>query len=45
MNRFHLLLDGLEMKELHLNGHRYTWTSGTHTPTKTKIDHVFANCY
>jgi hypothetical protein len=37
-----MLVDEVEMKELHLHGQRFTWSSGTHTPTQTKIDHVFS---
>jgi hypothetical protein len=43
MNSFRLLVDEVEMKELHLHGRRFTWSSGTQTPTQTKIDHVFAS--
>jgi hypothetical protein len=42
MNTFCSLLDGIEVKELHMNGRRYTWSSGTANPTLTKIDHIFA---
>jgi exonuclease III len=41
MNQFHRLLEEIEMKELHLHGRRFTWTSGTQAPTQSKIDHVF----
>jgi endonuclease/exonuclease/phosphatase family metal-dependent hydrolase len=41
MNQFRTLLDELEVKELQLHGRRFTWTSGTASPTQTKIDHVF----
>jgi endonuclease/exonuclease/phosphatase family metal-dependent hydrolase len=41
MNTFRALLDEIEVKEMHLNGRRYTWSSGTQNPTQTKIDHVF----
>jgi hypothetical protein len=41
MNNFRTILDDLEVKEMHLHGRRYTWTSGTANPTMTKIDHVF----
>jgi exonuclease III len=43
MNSFRLLLDEVEMRELHLHGRRYTWSSGTQSPTQTKIDHIFAS--
>jgi hypothetical protein len=41
MNQFRTLLDELEVKELQLHGRCFTWTSGTASPTHTKIDHVF----
>lgn len=41
INSFRWVLDELELKELHLHGRRFTWTSETHNPTQTKIDHVF----
>lgn len=41
MNRFKAVLDDLELKELHLHGRRFTWTSETENPTMTKIDHIF----
>jgi exonuclease III len=37
LNAFRQLLNDIEMKEIHLHGRRYTWTSGIQT---TKIDHV-----
>jgi endonuclease/exonuclease/phosphatase family metal-dependent hydrolase len=43
MNSFRRMLDDIEMKEIHLHGRRFTWTSETQSPTQTKIDHVFAN--
>jgi hypothetical protein len=54
MNRFKSTLDSLELRELHLHGRRFTWSSGTKDPTLTKIDHLFyteqwemdhPNCY
>jgi mannosylglycoprotein endo-beta-mannosidase len=54
MNQFKNTLDSLELKELHLHGRLYTWSSGTENPTFTKIDHLFyteqwefdyPNCY
>lgn len=41
MNRFRWILDELELKELHLHGRQFTWSSETDNPTQTKIDHVF----
>jgi hypothetical protein len=54
MNSFKSALDSLELRELHLHGRRFTWSSGTDDPTFTKIDHLFCteqwelqhpNCY
>jgi hypothetical protein len=42
MSSFSHILDELELKELHLQGQRFTWTSATSNPTQTKIDHVFS---
>jgi exonuclease III len=42
LNGFHTLLDELEVKEMHLHGHRFTWSSGTDNPTQIEINHVFA---
>jgi hypothetical protein len=41
MNSFRSILDELEVKEVHVHGRRYTWSSGTANPAQTKIDHVF----
>jgi exonuclease III len=41
MSRFRCTLDELEMRELHLHGHRFTRTSGTANPVQTKIDHIY----
>lgn len=41
MNTFKSALDDLELREIHLHGGKFTWTSGTANPTMTKIDHVF----
>lgn len=41
MNSFRWVLDELELKEIHLHGRQFTWTSETDNPTQTKIDHVF----
>jgi len=54
MNKFKSIIDELEIKELHLHGRRFTWTSETDDPTVTRIDHIFctreweaenSNCY
>jgi exonuclease III len=42
LNSFRSVIDELKVKEIHLQGRRYTWSSGTAAPTQTKIDHVFA---
>jgi exonuclease III len=42
MSSFRWILDELELKELHLHGRRFTWSSMTSNPTLTKIDHVFS---
>lgn len=41
MNTFKAVLDDLELKELHLNGRRFTWSSETDNPTLSQIDHIF----
>ncbi|WVZ54663.1 hypothetical protein U9M48_005428, partial [Paspalum notatum var. saurae] len=41
MGSFKALLDELELKEIHLHGRKFTWTSQTANPTMTKIDHLF----
>jgi exonuclease III len=41
MNRFRQLLEEIEIKEIHIHGRKFTWSSGTNSPTQTKIDHVF----
>ncbi|XP_073367970.1 uncharacterized protein [Aegilops tauschii subsp. strangulata] len=40
--RFRATLNRLELKELYLNGRRYTWSNERLNPTLDKIDHVFA---
>jgi exonuclease III len=42
MQSFRAMLNELEMKDFHLHGRRFTWSSGTANPTQTKIDHVFS---
>ncbi|KAE8770923.1 Disease resistance protein RPM1 [Hordeum vulgare] len=39
--RFKALLNRLELKELYLNGRRYTWSNERRLPTLEKIDHIF----
>lgn len=41
MIRFRALLNKLELKELYLNGRRYTWSNERRSPTLEKIDHFF----
>jgi hypothetical protein len=36
LNAFRQLLNDIEMKEIHLHGRCYTWTSGTQTPKLIK---------
>jgi hypothetical protein len=46
LNRFISLLDEVEVKEVHLQGRRYTWSRGTANPTQTEIVQVFVGkCY
>jgi endonuclease/exonuclease/phosphatase family metal-dependent hydrolase len=42
MNSFSELLEDTEMKEIPLHDRWYTWSSGTQSPTQTKIDHMFS---
>ena len=41
MGRFRAKLNLLELKELYLNGRRYTWSNERQMATLKKIDHVF----
>jgi hypothetical protein len=43
LNGFRQVLDELELREFHLQGRKYTWSSGTTNLTQTKIDHVSAS--
>jgi exonuclease III len=43
LSSFQWILDEPELKELHLHGRRFTWTSASCNPTMTKIDHVFSS--
>lgn len=43
MGRFHAKLNMLELKELYLNGPRYTWSNERQHATLEKIDHVFVS--
>jgi hypothetical protein len=41
MGAFKSALDNLQMKEIHLNGRRYTWSNEQVNPTLTRIDRFF----
>lgn len=43
MNHFRRLLSVLELKELYLNGRRFTWSSERSTPTLERLDRVFSS--
>ncbi|XP_073357969.1 uncharacterized protein [Aegilops tauschii subsp. strangulata] len=43
MGRFRAKLNMLELKELYLNGRRYTWSNERRHATLEKIDHVFVS--
>jgi exonuclease III len=43
LNRFRQIIQDIEVRQIHLHGRRYTWSSGTATPMQTKIDHVFVS--
>ena len=43
LERFRSRLNRLEMKELYLNGRRYTWSNERQHTTMEKIDHVFVS--
>jgi hypothetical protein len=42
MARFRRALSSLELKELYLNGRRYTWSNERELPTLEKMDRVFS---
>jgi exonuclease III len=42
MGKFRKLLADLELKELYLNGRRYTWSSERERPTLERLDRVFS---
>jgi hypothetical protein len=42
MGKFRCLLSELELKELYLNGHRYTWSNERELPTLERLDIVLA---
>ena len=41
MGSFRRVVDDLELKEVHLNGRSFTWTSVRESPTLEGIDRVF----
>lgn len=41
MGSFHHLMDDLELREVHLNGRAFTWSSATERLTLERIDRVF----
>jgi hypothetical protein len=43
MGRFKSALDRLELRELPLQGRKYTWSNGSDEITMTKIDQVFCS--
>ncbi|XP_073355452.1 uncharacterized protein [Aegilops tauschii subsp. strangulata] len=46
MATFRAMLNRLELKDLYLNGRRYTWSNERRDPTMEKIDHIFVtNCW
>jgi exonuclease III len=42
MSRFRRTLSALELKELYLNGRRFTWSNEREQPTLEKLDRVFS---
>lgn len=43
MNKFRRVVDDLDLKEVHLNGRAFTWTSAKERPTLGRIDRVFVS--
>ena len=43
LGRFRAKLNRLELKEMYLNGRRYTWSNERQNATLEKIDHVFVS--
>ena len=41
MGYFRETIDDLHLKEIRLNGRRFTWSNGQNNPTLTRIDRVF----
>jgi hypothetical protein len=42
MRRFRSVIDDLQLDELHLSGHLFTWSSGRDEPTLERLDRAFA---
>lgn len=42
MRKFKQALDHLGLKEIHLNGRKFTWSNGQENPTLTRIDRMFS---
>lgn len=40
MGRFRRFVDEAELKDIHLHGRRYTWSTGTSRPTLEKLDRI-----
>lgn len=43
MTKFRQMLQELELKEINLQGRKYTWTNGQENPTMTRIDRCFSS--
>jgi len=41
LGHFRGLIGSLDLKEIHLNGRRFTWSNQRIVPTLVKLDHVF----
>ena len=41
MGSFKEVIDNLGLKEIRLNGHRFTWSNEQDSPTLTRIDNIF----
>jgi hypothetical protein len=41
MLRFRRVLNSMEVRVVHLNGRKFTWSNGQSSPTMTRIDRVF----
>ena len=43
MGQFRATINYCELKEIHLQDCRFTWSNGQHNPTLERIDKVFCN--